>query len=113
MKDLKTKEIQVIIGGINQLGVDETNEFYKKNIELGYFKPIKLGEMLVSNKRFKNSKSFYDKGLENYVGTYDCTQYKEAWHGVGYGPRFSFQLKHFNIKIYEVNITETYDEVTL
>ena len=111
MKTKTKKEIQVIIGGINQLGVDEINEFYKKNIELGYIKPIELGEMLVSNKRFKNSKSFYDKGLENYVGTYDCTQYKED--GVGYGPRFSFQLKHFNIKIYEVNITETYDEVTL
>ena len=111
MKSKTKKEIQVIIGGINQLGVDEINEFYKKNIELGYIPHVVLGEMSVGNKRYKNSKSFYDKGLENYVGTYDCTQYKED--GVGYGPRFSFQLKHFDHKIYEVSITETYDEVTL
>jgi hypothetical protein len=111
MKTKTKKEIQVIIGGINQLGVDETNEFYKKNIEVGWMKPVELGEMLVSNKRFKNSKSFYDKGLENYVGTYDCSQFNG--NGISYGPSFSFQLKHFDHKIYEVNITETYDEVTL
>lgn len=111
MKTKTKKEIQVIIGGINQLGVNEINEFYKKNIELGYMKPVVLGEILVGNKRFKNIKSFYNKGLENYVGTYDCTQYKED--KIGYGSMFSLQLKHFDYKVYEVSITETYDEVIL
>ena len=31
----------------------------------------------------------------------------------GYGPRFSFQLKHFNHEIYEIEITETVKQITL
>jgi hypothetical protein len=112
MKDMKKKtkkEIQVIFGGINHVGVDEINEFYKKNIELGYMEPVVKGEMLVNNKRFKNVDLFYKNSPNNIVGTYDCTQYKED--GIGYGPRFTFILNHFDYYFREVEITETYKKV--
>ena len=48
-------------------------------------------------------------GLDNYLFNHECSQSNEG--GIGYGPNFSFQLKHFDYKIYEVNITETYNEV--
>ena len=31
----------------------------------------------------------------------------------GYGPCFSLQLKHFNHEIYEVEMTETFKQVTI
>ncbi len=108
------KEILVICEGLNELGVKESNEHYRPNIEhygVEKFPPIKLGSYSGVQKRFKNVKSFYKKGLENYLFTHECTQYRKD--GIGLGPSFSFKLKHFNIKIYEVNITETYDKVNL
>ena len=110
IKSTKT-EIEVIFHGINELGIKESNEFYKRNIELGFIKPFKECFNLINGKRFKNSNLFYKKGLENIVGTYDCTQYKED--GVGYGPRFTFQFKHFNTTVYEVEVTEIWNVVEI
>jgi hypothetical protein len=114
MKSKTKQEIIVITSGLNQLGVDEVNEYYKPNIEkygIDIFSLSKLGDYGVFKKRFKNVKYFYKVGLDNYLFNHECPQSNED--GIGYGPRFSFQLKHFDYKVYEVNITETYDEVTL
>ena len=110
-----TKQIEVRFKGLNELGVKELNEFYKLNIEKNYIEPYKLGDKIInSKKRFKQPKSFYKSGLETYVGIEDMTQCREDEEKqCGYGPRFSFQLKHFNHEIYEIEITETVKQITL
>jgi len=110
------KQIEVRFKGLNELGVKELNEFYKLNIEKNYVEPYKLGDNIINfkKKRFKQPKSFYKSGLETYVGTEDMTQCREDEEKqCGYGPCFSLQLKHFNHEIYEVEMTETFKQITL
>ena len=113
------KQIHVVINGLNQFGVDELNEHYKYNFQFGHFgnTSFNVGDKIgFTSKRFKNIKAFYKLGLDNYIGNFHCTQSlvdnngneKEHW-----GPNFSFQLKHFNIKVYEVEVVETFKEISL
>lgn len=113
------KQTHVVINGLNQFGVGELNEHYKYNFQFGHFRntSFDVGDKIgFTSKRFKNIKAFYKLGLDNYIGNFHCTQSlvdnngneKEHW-----GPNFSFQLKHFNIKVYEVEVVETFKEISL
>ena len=115
------KQIEVKLFGLNELGVSELNEHYKYNIqfysERGWWKPFELGQKLgFTKKRFKNSNLFYKSGLDNYIGFYDCKQAlvnddgSESEYG---GPYFSLQIKHFVHEIFEVEVVETYNKITL
>ncbi len=108
------KQIEVVLNGLNEFGVSELKEYYKYNFHFGYFgrDELGLGDTLgITKKRFKNVKAFYRLGLDNYVGNFNCTQSGENRERVG--GYFSLQIKHFNYKIYEVEVVETLTEVTL
>ena len=111
------KQIEVNLFGLNEFGVSEMNEHYKHNIEVNYVKPFKLGDKLYfTKKRFKNANLFYKEGLDNYVGTFYCTQrlLDENGNESKYdGPRFSLQIKHFVHEIYDVEVVETFKKITL
>lgn len=111
------KQIEVKLFGLNELGVSELNEHYKHNISVNYVNEFKLGDKLdFSKKRFKNSNLFYKEGLDNYIGFFDCKQrlLDENGNESKYdGPCFSLQIKHFVHKIYEVEVVETYTEITV
>jgi hypothetical protein len=108
------KQIEVVLNGLNEFGVSELKEYYKYNFHFGYFvnTDFNIGDTLsITKKRFKNVKAFYRLGLDNYVGNFNCTQSGENRERVG--GYFSLQIKHFNYKIYEVEVVETLTEVTL
>ena len=112
---MNKKQIEVKMFGLNELGVSELNEYYKYNLQFGYFGngfTFGVGDTLgIKRKRFKNVKAFYKLGLDNYIGNFDCTQSGENRERVG--GYFSLQIKHFNYKIYEVEVVETLTEVNL
>ena len=71
------KQIEVVLEGLNEFGVSELKEYYKHNIQKGYFvnTTFNVGDTLgITKKRFKNIKAFYRLGLDNYVGNFNCTQ---------------------------------------
>jgi hypothetical protein len=112
------KQIEVKLLGLNELGVKELNEYYKHNItKYDNWSPFKYGQTLgITKKRFKQPKAFYNSGLNTYVGNFDCQQLvlnedgSECKYG---GGNFSYQIKHFNHKIYEVEVIETFTEIKL
>ena len=114
------KQIEVKLHGLNEFGVSEINEHYKHNIivysDQGW-SPFVLGDKLgFTKKRFKNIKSFYEIGLDNYIGTFDCTQLLLDENGEKSeydGSRFSLQIKHFVHEIFEVEVVETMKKITL
>ena len=116
MTDMK-KQIEVHVNGLNALGVKELNEYYKNNIEKGYFSSFTLGDKLVKGKkRFKNVKQFIKEGLDNYLGNFDCTQSilnEDGTESTFYGPCFSLQIKHFDHEIFEVEVIETFTKIKL
>ena len=111
MKNIK-KMIEVKLTGLNKLGVQELNEYYKHNISKGYVREFQLGDNLgVKKKRFKQVKSFENLGLENYITNFDCTQLildESGNESLFSGPYFSIQLKHFIHEIYDIEIIETF-----
>lgn len=111
------KQIEVKLSGLNQLGVDTLNEYYKHNIINKKCPVFKLGdnEGNIKHKRFKNSNLFYRDGLDNYICNVDCTQMRVNINNEKEydGPKFSLQLKHFNHEIYEVEVVETMKKITL
>ena len=106
------KMIEVKLTGLNKLGVQELNEYYKHNISKGYVREFQLGDNLgVKKKRFKQVKSFENLGLENYITNFDCTQLildESGNKSLFNGPYFSIQLKHFTHEIYDIEIIETF-----
>jgi hypothetical protein len=112
---MSKKQIEVVLNGLNEFGVSELNEYYKYNLQFGYFGngfTFGVGDTLgIKRKRFKNVKAFYKLGLDNYVGNFNCTQSGRNKEQVG--GYFSLQIKHFNYKIYEVEVVETLTEVNL
>jgi len=113
------KQIEVVLNGLNEFGVSELKEYYKYNFHFGYFvnTDFNIGDTLsITKKRFKNVKAFYKLGLDNYVGNFNCTQcgIDEDGNEINRtGGYFSLQIKHFNYKIYEVEVIETLTEVNL
>ena len=90
--------------GLNELGVSELNEFYKENINRGYFKKFKVGThgSQTRTKRHKQIKSF---GPETCLYTVDIKQCIEGNpYGGGY---FRVRVKHVKCEIYEVELTES------
>ena len=104
------KQIEVRMNGLNELGVQEINEFYKDNISEGYFEPFELGDHMSSSrtKRFKQIKDF---GSESFLYTVDFQQHiKGDKYG---GDWFQVKVKHVDCKISEVEIVETSRKITL
>ena len=102
------KQIEVRIFSLNEFGVSEMNEYYKHNIKEGYINPLKLNSFGKRKKRFKQAKDF---SLDSYIMTYDIRQHNpenpcdEGW--------FQLQVKHFKHEIYEVEVVETFKQITL
>ena len=111
------KQIEVKLSGLNELGVKELNEYYKHNITKYNNSPFELGQKFgITKKRFKQPKAFYNSGLNTYVGNYGSTQLvlnSDGSESEYDGPYFSFQIKHFDHKIYEVEVIETFTEIKL
>ncbi len=106
------KEIEIKLFGLNELGVNELNEHYKHNIEVGYIKPYQVGNFknYKKRKRIKQVKSFQNTGLDTYMFNVDLAQHipGNEYHG----PYFSLQLKHFKHEIYEVELVETFKKIS-
>jgi len=92
--------------GLNELGAQELNEYYKENIERGFVNEFKLNEIIDTCKKkiYKQSKSFLEGRENNYIGNIDCSQYIQNEEIPG--PYFSLQLKHINYKITKIEIIE-------
>jgi len=92
--------------GLNKLGVQELNNFYKSNIEKGFMDSFKIGDIEVGkSKIFKQPNQFLKLRENNYFGDIDATQYVE--NSEYRGPKFSIQLKHINYKITKIEIIES------
>ena len=105
------KQIEIKLFGLNELGVREMNEFYQLNQEEYGVGVYQLGDKFgLTKKRIKNINEFYRNGLETYLGTFDI---KQALPNDGTGYYFEFRLKHFVHKVYEVEVIETFTEVSL
>jgi len=105
------KQIEIKLFGLNELGVREMNEFYQLNREKYGGFIFQLGDKFgLTKKRIKNVNEFYRNGLETYLGMFDC---KQALPNDGSGYYFEFRLKHFVHKVYEVEVVETFTEVSL
>jgi hypothetical protein len=106
------KQIEVKLNGLNELGVQEINKFYKHNIEEYNWEPFKLGDKFgLTKKRFKNSNEFYKNGLDTYISFFDTKQHIPNSNLPG--NYFDFLLKHFVHEIFEVEVIETKTKITL
>jgi hypothetical protein len=92
--------------GLNELGVQELNEYYKGNIEKGFINEFKLNDIIDNCKKkiYKQSKSFLKNKEDNYIGNIDCLQHIQNEEIPG--PCFSLQLKHINYKITKIEVIE-------
>jgi hypothetical protein len=96
------KQYYVEVTGLNELGVNELNEFYKYNIEFNYINPYRVGRLVTNQKSkyFSNTKNF---GLES---TFISLKAKVDENGKKVdGSSFQIKLKHLNCKVYEVGTT--------
>jgi hypothetical protein len=106
------KQIEIKLMGLNELGVQEINEFYKFNIEQYEWDVFKLGDKFgLTKKRFKNTNEFYKNGLDTYIGFFDTRQHIP--NSDKPGNYFDFLLKYFTHEIYEVEVVETKTKITL
>jgi len=101
MKDKKQYYVEVT--GLNELGANELNEFYKYNIKFGYINPYYAGRHVTKDsKYFSTTKNF---GLES---TFTSLKAKvDENDKMVDGSSFQIKLKHLNCKIYEVDKTHT------
>jgi hypothetical protein len=92
--------------GLNELGVQELNEYYKGNIEKGFTNEFKLNEIFYNCKKkiYKQSKSFLKNKEDNYIG--DINFFQHIQNEEIPGPCFSLQLKHINYKITKIEVIE-------
>ena len=104
MKD--KKYYYVVFSGLNELGVQEMNEFYKYNQQKYNTGVYKLNaDVTKRSKRFRFIKQF---GPESHVETYDLSAVEgEDNRNVIGRSYFSIRIKHLNHQIYEVNETYT------
>ena len=104
MKD--KKYYYVVFSGLNELGVQEMNEFYKYNQQKYNTGVYKLNaDVTKRSKRFRFIKQF---GPESHVETYDLSAVEgEDNRDIIGRSYFSIQIKHLNHQIYEVNETYT------
>ena len=106
---MNKKQIEVKILGLNELGVKEINEYYKDNIQVGYFGKFKSDDLGKRKKRIKQINGF---GPETVLHRVDIHQHiigKKYGGGTG----FEVKIKHVNCKIYEVEVVETFKEISL
>lgn len=105
------KQIEIKLKGLNELGVQEMNEFYKLNIKEYNWDKFQLGDKFgLTKKRIKNVNEFYLNGLETYLGMFNC---KQSLPNDGTGYYFQFLLKHFVHEIFEVEVTEKFTQINL
>ena len=107
------KQYHVISEGLNELGVKLVNNHYKKYFESGQIEEgnhrygysenqFKIGDKITKrSKRFKQINEF---GPESVFEYYD---YPVRFGGV------NIKLKHLNYKVYEVNVSETFKEISI
>ena len=93
------KQIEVKMFGLNELGVQETNEFYKGNIESNYCRSFKLDGHYTS-KRTKRIKQIKGFGPETVLYTIDLASKPS-------GDWFRVKVKHVKCEIYEIVETST------
>ena len=100
---MSKKEILVKWKGLNELGVQEVNEFYKDNIKVGYCDRFELGDNLSSrkSKRIKQTKGF---GPETTLYTVDLKQHIIGDKSGGFW--FKVKVKHVECDVFEVEVNE-------
>lgn len=104
---MANKVIEVRLNGLNELGVQELNEYYKHNISKSHMKEFQLGDTLgPKKKRFKQIKSFDEYGVDNFITTVGYNQLMLDKDGNEITPSlinyFPLLLKHFDHEVFEV-----------
>jgi hypothetical protein len=101
MKDKKQYYVEVT--GLNELGANELNEFYKYNIKFGYINPYYTGRHVTKDSKYFSTTKNFD--LET---TFTSLKAKvDENDKMVDGSSFQIKLKHLNCKVYEVNETYT------
>ncbi len=101
MKDKKQYYVEVT--GLNELGANELNEFYKYNIKFGYINPYYTGRHVTKDSKYFSTTKNFD--LET---TFTSLKAKvDENDEMVDGSSFQIKLKHLNCKVYEVNETYT------
>ena len=101
MKDKKQYYVEVT--GLNELGANELNEFYKYNIKFGYINPYYAGRHVTKDSKYFSTTKNFD--LET---TFTSLKAKvDENDKMVDGSSFQIKLKHLNCKIYEVDETHT------
>jgi len=95
------KQYYVEVTGLNELGANELNEFYKYNIKFNYINPYHVGR-LVTN---KNSKYFSAKNFGSESTFISLKAKVDENEKKVDGSSFQIKLKHLNCKVYEVGTT--------
>lgn len=92
------KVFKVKLIGLNQFGFDEIKKYYKPNIERYGERAILTGiNVGVNPFSFRTKTMKQEPNNETYIGSYDCCLYVPDL--IGYGPKFSLQLKHFDYEV--------------
>jgi len=95
------KQYYVEVTGLNELGANELNEFYKYNIKFGYINPYYVGRHVTKDSKYFSTTKNFD--LET---TFTSLKAKVDENGKKVdGSSFQIKLKHLNCKIYDVNET--------
>ena len=101
MKDKKQYYVEVT--GLNELGANELNEFYKYNIKFGYINPYYTGKHVTKDSKYFSTTKNFD--LET---TFTSLKAKvDENDKMVDGSSFQIKLKHLNCKVYEVDETHT------
>jgi hypothetical protein len=101
MKDKKQYYVEVT--GLNELGANELNEFYKYNIKFGYINPYYAGRHVTKDSKYFSTTKKFD--LET---TFTSLKAKvDENNKMVDGSSFQIKLKHLNCKVYEVDETHT------
>lgn len=101
MKDKKQYYVEVT--GLNELGANELNEFYKYNIKFGYINPYYTGRHVTKDSKYFSTTKNFD--LET---TFTSLKAKvDENDKMVDGSSFQIKLKHLNCKVYEINETHT------
>ena len=79
-------------------------KYYQPNIEK-YGESAILVDVGANPLNFKSKTMKRQPNSETYVGSYDCCLY--VCDLIGYGPKLSLQLKHFNYEVNEFSLVES------
>ena len=92
--------------GLNEFGASEIENYYKPNIEKYGRRAILFTANVGDNPfRFRTKTTKIKPNDETYIGSYDCHLYNPDL--IGYGPKFSLQLKHFNYEVETFSLVKT------